>query len=280
MSAPVLVSLLTDLRSSDEPPDLTGTQCSTRRHRGRRCVAGRPDRQAGVSESSKAAGAAKRSGPSRRSSPETIDRLIEAALVTLRTHGIAGTSARTVAAAAEVNQALIFYHFEGMEGLLAEACRRSTQRRVLAYRERFAGVTSLRELLAVGREIHTTEQAEGNVAVLAQLLAAGQTDPALGKVTADALRLWVAEIESVLTRLLNDSPLAELVDPAGLSRAVSAAFIGLELYEGVDPDQGVLALDALDQLGSLVEIVEALGPVSRLALRSQIRRKGPVRKTL
>ncbi|GLY29180.1 TetR family transcriptional regulator [Kineosporia sp. NBRC 101731] len=213
------------------------------------------------------------SGRRRRSGPETVDRLVEAALTTLRTHGIAGTSARTVAAAAEVNQALIFYHFDGMEGLLAQACRRSTERRVALYRERFATVTSLRELLAVGRDLHASEQAEGNVAVLAQLLAAGQTDPALGRVTADALKLWVAEIEAVLTRLLNDSPLGELVDAAGLSRAVCAAFVGLELYEGVDPDQGALALDALDQLGALVEVVEGLGPVSRLALRSQVRRR-------
>ncbi|GAB6897132.1 TetR/AcrR family transcriptional regulator [Kineosporia succinea] len=201
-----------------------------------------------------------------------MQRLIDAAFTTLRTHGIAGTSARTVAATAEVNQALIFYHFGSMEGLLAEACRRSTQQRLLVYRERFATVGSLRELLVVGREIHVSEQAEGNVAVLAQLLAAGQNDPALGAVTADALQLWVDEIETVLRRLLQASPLGEVLDPAGLARAVSAAFVGLELYEGVAPEQGALALDALDQLGVLVEVVEGLGPVGRQAVRLQVRR--------
>ena len=35
--------------------------------------------------------------------------------------------------------------------------------------------------------------------------------------------------------LLAGSPLAEVADPAGLARAISAGFIGLELYEGVDP---------------------------------------------
>lgn len=209
-----------------------------------------------------------------RSGVETRERLIDSAIGTLRSHGIAGTSARTIAGAAGVNQALIFYHFGGMDALLAEACRRTTERRVARYRERFAAVGSLRELLAAGQEIHREEQAEGNVAVLAQLLAAGQTDPVLGQVTADGLNLWVAEIEVVLARLLRDSPLVGLVDPSGLSRAVSAAFIGMELYEGVDPDGGRAALEALDQLGALVEVVEDLGPVARRALRARVRRAG------
>ena len=208
----------------------------------------------------------------KRSGADTRDRLIAGAIETLRRHGIAGTSARTIAAATDTNQALIFYHFGGMEELLVEACRQATQRRVEAYRDRFATVGSLRELLTVGQEIHTAEKAEGNVAVLAQLLAAGQTDPALGKATADALNLWVAEIETVLTRLLADSPLAPVIEPASLSRAVSAAFIGLELYEGVDAVGGSTALQALDQLGRLVELIEDLGPLTRRAVRSRVRR--------
>ncbi|GLY14967.1 TetR family transcriptional regulator [Kineosporia sp. NBRC 101677] len=203
---------------------------------------------------------------------ETVDRLIEAAFTTLRTHGIAGTSARTVAATAQTNQGLIFYHFGSMEGLLAEACRRSTERRVMLYRDRFAEVSSLRQLLSVGREIHASEQAKGNVAVLAQLLAAGQTDPVLGEVTAQALNQWVAQIETVLERLLSESPLGEMVDAAGLSRAVAASFVGLELFEGVAPAEGALAIDALDQLGALVEVVEGLGPVGRQAMRMQVKR--------
>ena len=76
-----------------------------------------------------------------RSRADTRDILVESAIATLQTRGMTGTSARTIAAAAGVNQALIFYHFGGMDDLLAEACRRSTERRVAHYRERFAGVT-------------------------------------------------------------------------------------------------------------------------------------------
>ena len=207
----------------------------------------------------------------RRSGQATRARLIAAALDSLRDRGIAGTSARTIAAAAGVNQALIFHHFGSKDALLAHACRQSTAQRVDVYRQRFDSVRSLRGLLSVGLEIHSAERVEGNVTVLAQLLAAGQTDPALGRVTAECLDLWVAEIEAVLSRVLADSPLAGVVDARSLSRAVAAAFVGLELYEGVDPDAASTALGALDHLGAIAEILDELGPLARRAVRSRLK---------
>ena len=90
--------------------------------------------------------------------------------------------------------------------------------------------------------------------------------------TGAALQLWVDEIEILLRRLLAGSPVAEIADVPGLARAIAAAFIGLELYEGVDPAGAGRALDALDHLAVLVEVVDELGPLARRALRSRIRR--------
>ncbi|MFG1777172.1 TetR/AcrR family transcriptional regulator [Micromonospora sp. NPDC049048] len=201
----------------------------------------------------------------------TRQKLIDGALAAIRSHGIAGTSARTIAAAAGVNQALVFYHFGSVDALLAEACRDATAARVAVYRARFAQVRSLGELLDLGRVLHEQERAEGNVAVLAQLLAGAQTDERLAEPTAAALRLWTAEIETVLHRLLRDSPVAPIADPAGLARAISAAFVGLELFEGVDPAGGRDALDALERLAVLVEVLDDLGPLARRALRTHLR---------
>ena len=50
---------------------------------------------------------------------------------------------------------------------------------------------------------------------------------------------------------------AALVEPAGLARAVAASFLGLELYEGVDPDGATSAMAALESLGNLLEMVDA-----------------------
>jgi AcrR family transcriptional regulator len=203
---------------------------------------------------------------------DTKQRLIAGAIETIRTQGIAGTSARTIAATAGVNQALVFYHFGSVDDLLRTACLAATEARVTPFAERLEHVTDLRELLALGRGLHTGEHVHGNVAVLAQMLAAAQTDPAHAEVTATALGLWIAPIERALHRLLAGSPVADVIDTAGLARAVSAGFIGLELYDGVDPAGAAAALDALDQLAVLVELVDDLGPVARRALRGKLRR--------
>jgi AcrR family transcriptional regulator len=208
---------------------------------------------------------------------DTKQRLIEGALRAIRTHGIAGVSARTVAAAAGVNQALVFYHFGTVDDLLTAACQAATAERVAAYRDRLGAVDSLRALLDLGRALHEEERRQGNVTVLAQLLAGAQTDERLAAPVAAALKLWTDEIESTLRRILAGSPLGDLADPAGLAGAVSAAFVGLELYEGVDAAGGAAALDALEQLSILVDVVEDLGPVARRALRSRTRRAARTR---
>ena len=202
----------------------------------------------------------------------TRERLIDGALAALREHGIAGVSARTVAAAAGVNQALVFYHFGSVDDLLTTACEAATRERVAAYRDRLAAVSTLRELLDLGRELHDEERRLGNVTVLAQLLAGAQADARLAEPVRAALHLWTAEIEAALRRILDGSPLAELADPASLATAVAAAFIGLELYDGVDRAATAAALDTLARLGALAEVMDELGPVARRALRRSVRR--------
>jgi AcrR family transcriptional regulator len=205
---------------------------------------------------------------------DTRGRLIAGAIETLRRHGIAGTSARTIAATAGVNQALVFYHFGSVDELLNQACLVSTQDRVGTYHDRFAAVTSLRELLDLGGRLHAEERAQGNVAVLGQLLAAAQSDERFRPICKRSLDLWADEVEAVLRRVLAGSAVADLADPAGLARAVSAAFVGLELYEGVDPQGATAVFATLDRLAVLLDVVESLGPVARRALQARLRKAG------
>jgi AcrR family transcriptional regulator len=203
---------------------------------------------------------------------DTRARLVHGALEALRTQGIAGASARNIATAAGVNQALIFYHFGSVDELLAAALRHGARERVALYVDRFRSVTSLTELLELGRSLHADERAAGNLAVLAQMLAGGQTDARLAPATADGLGMWVAEIEAVLSRILPNTPLAGFVDVGGLARAIAAAFVGLELYEGVDSPGAARAMDALQQLGALMTMLENMGPVSRRRVKGRIRK--------
>ncbi|MFJ5864748.1 TetR/AcrR family transcriptional regulator [Streptomyces parvus] len=203
---------------------------------------------------------------------DTRTKLLEGALRTLAEHGIAKTSARSVAASAGVNQALVFYHFGSVDELLAAACRYGAEQRVARHRDRLAAVTTLAELLRYGRELHEEERADGHVAFLAQVLAGAQTQPRLAPATAAGLDLWTAEIEQVLVRILADSPLGEFTDPVGLARAVTGAFVGLEMYEGVDPKGAERAFEALERLAALAGVLDELGPVARRAVRHRLRR--------
>jgi AcrR family transcriptional regulator len=204
----------------------------------------------------------------------TRDKLLEATLHVLAEQGIAKASARTIATAAGVNQALIFYHFGSVDELLATACEHGARQRVEANRKALASVTSLTDLVAVARHIHTAEGAAGNVALLGQLLAGAQSHHSLAAPTAAGLRLWIDEVELALTRVLDPTVLREVVDVPGLARAISAAFIGLELYEGVDAEGAQRALVALERLAAALMILTDLGPLEERALRRRLRRAG------
>jgi AcrR family transcriptional regulator len=202
----------------------------------------------------------------------TREKLLDAAAEMLSTEGLTGLSARNVAARAGVNQALVFYHFGSVAALVEAALRRSADLAVATYRNRFDDVTSFTELLTLGRELHTAERDRGNVAQMAQVMSGALRDETLARAGRYALAQWTRQIETVLGRLLAGSPLRGLVEPAGLARAVAASFLGLELYEGVDPEGAASAMSALESLGNLLEMVDGLGPVGTRAVRGQVRK--------
>jgi AcrR family transcriptional regulator len=202
----------------------------------------------------------------------TRDRLLDAAATALAEDGVAGVSARTVAARAEVNQALVFYHFGSVAGLMDAAVRRSVDLAVASYRDRLADVTTLAELLALGRDLHEAEKRAGNLLQMAQVMAGALRDETLAGAGRYAVDRWSTEVEVVLGRVLPATPLAGLVEPGALARAVAAAFIGLELYDGVDPDGAASALASLDAIGALVSAFDTLPPLAVRAVRNRARR--------
>lgn len=202
---------------------------------------------------------------------DTRTKLLDAAADALREHEAAQASARTIAGRAGVNQALIFYHFGTVGELIEAACHRAVDEAADHYREQFDRVRSLQGLLDVDRELRQRERAAGNVAMMAHLMSGAGHDPILVRAARYAMSRWNAEIEPVVARVLRGSPLAEITDRAGLACAVSASFIGLELYEGVDPEGAASALDSLERLGVLVDVFNDIGPIARRALRSKLK---------
>jgi AcrR family transcriptional regulator len=199
----------------------------------------------------------------------TKEKLLAGAADTVRQLGISGTSARSIADRADVNQALIFYHFGTVSGLVEEACNHAVDEAVSRYQEAFSNVTSLTELLQVGRDLHDYESTVGNVAIMAQLMSNSAHDESISRAAKYAMNRWSTEIETVVVRLMKGSPLSDFIDGAGLGRAIAASFIGIELYDGIDPIGSAAALASLERLGLLVDAVNELGPVARSALRAK-----------
>jgi AcrR family transcriptional regulator len=166
---------------------------------------------------------------------------------------------------------LVFYHFGTVAELTAAACRAAVEDAIATYREDFAAISTLADLLGLGRVLHERELASGNVVMMAELMSGAQSDPALADLARHAMDSWNRELEPVLRRVLHSSPLAEIIDPAGLTRAISAGFIGLELYERADLDGATKALAALESLAVLAGVLDDLGPVARRAIRAKLR---------
>ncbi|MEO8519475.1 MAG: TetR/AcrR family transcriptional regulator, partial [Dermatophilaceae bacterium] len=166
---------------------------------------------------------------------------------------------------------LIFYHFHTVTELLEAASNVAVDDSVRQYQDAFSSARSLPDLLAVGRQLHERERGNGNVALMAQLMAGAQHDPVLARATQYAMAAWTSEIAAVLGRAPTGSPVVDLIDIEGLAHVISAGFIGIELYDGVNTAGASRALSTLEDLGHLLEVVNDLGPVATRAFRAKIR---------
>ena len=167
----------------------------------------------------------------------TKQRIMDAALETLKTNGIVGTSARAIASAGDFNQALIFYHFGSVNRLLIEAAVESSARQVAKYRAAAGNSSSLIDLVDIARRLHTEDQQSGSVTVVTQLMAAAAGDSELRQAVLSSFQGWIDLVEEALARGLAGSPLESVTPKHQAAYAIAALFLGIELMERLDPEQ-------------------------------------------
>ena len=172
---------------------------------------------------------------SSRSGQETRDRIIDAALETVRCQGLVGTSVRVIARTGGFNQALVFYHFGSVEELLLAALERANDRRMERFRDRLEAVTSLSDLVTVAIDLHGTENDCDHPALTA-IVAGWSSNSEVGPRIVEILRPWDELVADALRRSLGDSPFATAVPVDDLAHAVSALFLGIELLNRLDND--------------------------------------------
>jgi DNA-binding transcriptional regulator YbjK len=157
--------------------------------------------------------------PVRRHDPDRRLRIVEAAIDVIAEHGVAGTTHRLIAAAADVPLGSLTYHFTGLDDLRAQAFALHAERMAGKYEAHFAGVRSLDDVVeAVTALIHGDAGADDrDWAVAYELFLAALRDPALRTITES----WMRRSRRVLERF---------VDPT-TSRGVDALIEGLVMHK-------------------------------------------------
>jgi AcrR family transcriptional regulator len=191
--------------------------------------------------------------------PAMRDRIIEAALETIREEGFAGTTARAIARRGDFNQALIFYYFGSVNALLLEAFRSTSEAQVAKYRAASAEVQGLSDLVAIARRLHDEDLESGAVTAVTQLMAAAASDPEVGSAILERFDEWIRMVEEALTRSTQTNPLASLVPARQAAYAICAMFLGIELMSRLDPRRS--EADAVfDMMGNVAQMLQDLLP--------------------
>lgn len=190
----------------------------------------------------------------------TRQRIMDAAVETLRREGIAGTTARAIAERGDFNQALIFYHFRSVPQLLMEAFSRTSDEQIARYEAAASDVSSLQDLVAIARRLHDEDLETGAVTAVTQLMAAA-TDPELGGQILDRIDKWIGIVEHALNRAAPTvGPINSIVPPRPAAYAISAMFLGIELLTRLDPERS--EADAVfEMMANVATLIEQLTPV-------------------
>jgi AcrR family transcriptional regulator len=192
-------------------------------------------------------------------SQDTKDRIVSAAIASLKEDGYAGASARAIAARGNFNQALVFYHFGSVRGALLAALDRTSAQRMAAYQSAAADANDIPTLVAVASAIYHEDLASGHMKVLAELVAGASTDPELGPAIVERVEPWIDFAHETLARVLADTPFASFLPAGDVAYAIVAQFLGLELLTHLDG-----GTERADRLFGLAERVANLvaGPSS------------------
>jgi len=201
------------------------------------------------------------------SAGQTKDRLINAASQVLRTAGYGGASARVIAKAADVNSALVFYHFGGVDQLLLAALDRSSAERMALHRATVQDVRTLEALVDAAERIYHDDMEGGHITLFTELVAAALAKPELREPLMQRTQPWVDFIEATLDRVLAGSALARLMPPRDLANAAITFYLGANLFTVLDPDRS--------RIQSVFSMMHTVAPRAKLlTMRLPGRRTG------
>ena len=172
----------------------------------------------------------------------TKERIVEAAIETIREGGFAGATARSIARTGGFNQALIFYHFGTISDLMLAALDEISAERTQRYVELFAGSASMQEKLVSAADLYRKDRESGRIKVISEIMAGGASRPELAAAIAAKIEPWLDLIEGAVASLLQQVGLTGIVPPRDAAYAVVAFFLGIDImaalgYEEARPEK-------------------------------------------
>ncbi|MEE2039280.1 TetR family transcriptional regulator [Nocardiopsis sp. CT-R113] len=162
--------------------------------------------------------------PRRRHDPQRRDRIVDACLEVIATVGVAGTSHRKVAEAADVPLGSMTYHFSGMDELLREALSRFAQEVGDRFDQRMRRARDRTQALDAVARIITDDvfAAPRDLVLTHELYTLAARDPSFRDITV----AWMDRSRAALERHFD--PLT--------ARMVDALIEGLTIHSALDSD--------------------------------------------
>lgn len=195
--------------------------------------------------------------PKEDSPASTKQRLIDAAFLTLKEEGFAGTSARAIARRGNFNQALIFYHFGTLNDLLLAALDKTSADRMNHYRDAIKDAKSVDEKIDIATRLYREDLRSGYITVISELVAGSLSRPDLGPEVVARMEPWIDFAEGVIAGLVEGSMFEDVIEPRTLAFAVVALYLGVDLLSHLDRDNS--RAEALFQMAGTMGPM--LGPI-------------------
>ena len=185
----------------------------------------------------------------------TKRQIVEAALETLKRDGFAGATSRAIARRGGFNQALIFYHFGSLDGLLLAALDQTSKERLERYGQAVTKATSVDELVAAVARLYAEDRERGHMTVVAQMVAGSAAHTELKPALVARMEPWLELCEEAIEKGFRWLGLPELVPRRELAYAFVTFYLGVNLMTQLDEDRA--------RTDALFQRLEALAPLLR-----------------
>ncbi|MDH3295725.1 MAG: TetR/AcrR family transcriptional regulator [Acidimicrobiia bacterium] len=188
-----------------------------------------------------------------KSGLETRERIIQAALTTVRREGLVGASARAIARTGDFNQALLFYHFGSIEDLLLESLRWANDRRMEQFAAQFDAARNLVDLVDLAYELYVSPVHDYQSALVA-IVAGWPAGSEVGQRVMELLAPWDQMVQRTLRRCLDGSSFVKIMPAHDLTFGLVSLLLGVELNRRFDrgDEQTKSLFDALRSAATML----------------------------